>query len=247
MIIDKLENNFFNYRFPEEDGFAYGFNFYVLVNDNDVMIIDAGFRTQAKKVHKEILSKKLKLTHVLMTHFHPDHVNGLVVLPGDITVLGSPEYHKTIRKEIPQTVTPVSFSEGFQFGDFSLSFTATPGHSACSILIDINGKYLHSGDNLMSRYDGKALLPWVEYNQIAQHILSLEKLKAKKPDIVILGHGPALLNKKEINQAIEDRLSYLKAVLNSEGKCSWQEAIKDCSCQYADNDFFKQLTAGLTQ
>lgn len=242
MIVDQIENNFLNYRFPEEEGFAYGFNLYALVSDTDVIIIDAGFRTQAKMVYNDILLRGLKLTHVLMTHFHPDHVNGLVALPEDITVLGSPEYHRTLRKKIPQTVTPLSFSDGFRFGDFSLSFTPAPGHSPCSILIDINGRYLHAGDNLMSRYDGKAILPWVEYNELANHISSLEMLKAMHRDRVLLGHGPALLNSMEINQAVDDRLSYLKTVLSSSGKCTWEEAIHGCSCEFAGKEFFHQLT-----
>ncbi len=241
MIVDQIGNNFLNFRFPEKEGFTYGFNLYALVNNTDVMIIDAGFRTQAKMVYNDIVSKGLKLTHVLMTHFHPDHVNGLVALPEDITVLGSPEYHKTLRKRIAQTVTPVSFSKGFKFGEFDLSFTAAPGHSPCSILIDINGQHLHVGDNIMSRYDGKAILPWVEYHELANHIASLEMLKAMNRDRVLLAHGPALLNSRDINKAIENRLSYLRTVIKTSGKCTYEEAISECSCEYEGEEFFEQL------
>ncbi|MCK5842942.1 MAG: MBL fold metallo-hydrolase, partial [Candidatus Sabulitectum sp.] len=199
------------------------------------------FRTQARQVNEALTSRGLKLTHVLLTHFHPDHVAGLVALDPKITVLGSLEYKKTLVKEIPQTVTHVSFSEGFVFGDFNLSFTPAPGHSPCSILIDINGKYLHAGDNLMSRYDGKAILPWVEFDQLGNHISSLEMLKAMGREKVILAHGSALLNSGEINQAIDDRLSYLSAVLRSSGNCSWEDAVSGCTCHFAGKEFFEQL------
>jgi len=241
MVIDTVENNFLNFRFPEEDGFLYGFNLYALVNGIDVLLIDTAFRTQARQVNEALTSRGLRLTHVLITHFHPDHVAGLTALDADITVLGSPEYKKTLKKEIQQTVTPISFSEGFVFGDFKLSFTPAPGHSPCSILIDVNGKYLHAGDNLMSRYDGKAILPWVEFHELGNHISSLEMLKAMSRDRILLGHGPALLNKSHINQSIDDRLSYLRSVLNSSGTCSWEEAISDCSCHFAGREFFEQL------
>lgn len=241
MIIDRIEKNFLNFRFPEEDGFMYGFNLYALVSGSDVLLIDTAFRTQIRQVKRTIASEGLKLTHVLLTHFHPDHVAGLTALDPDITVLGSPVYKETLTREIPRKVTPVSFSNGYKFGDFNLAFTPAPGHSPCSILIDINGKYLHAGDNIMSRYDGKALLPWVEYDQLANHISSLEKLKEMNRDRIILAHGPELSGKKQIDQAIDDRLNYLKAVFNTTGECSYEEAVSSCSCDYASRDFFDQL------
>ncbi len=243
MIVDNIENNLFNYRFPEEEGFLYGFNLYALINGNDVLLIDSAFSSQARQVKKDLTSKGLRLTHVLLTHFHPDHVAGLIALDAEITVLGSPEYEKTLTKDIPQRVTAVSFSDGFQFGDFNLAFTPAPGHSACSILIDINGKYLHAGDNLMSRYDGKAILPWVEFSELANHISSLEMLKEMNRDRIILGHGPELFGRKEVSQAIDDRLNYLKAVFDTAGKCSHKEATAGCSCEFAGNEFFQKLIA----
>ncbi|MCP4646680.1 MAG: MBL fold metallo-hydrolase [bacterium] len=241
MIVHRIENNFYNYRFPEEEGFRYGFNLYALVDGDKVLLIDSAFRTQVKKVRKDLQSKDLKLSHVLLTHFHPDHVNGLVALDPDTVVLGSPEYKKTITKEIPQPVTPISFGEVFQFGNFKLAFLPAPGHSACSILIDINGRYLHVGDNLMSRYDNKAILPWVEFAHIEQHISSLEMLRDMKRDRLILSHGPELCSKAAILQAIEDRLFYLKTVLQSGGKCTWEEAVSGCSCQFVGKEFFDAL------
>ena len=246
MIADQIEHNFLNFRFPEEEGFLYGFNLYALVSGTNVLLIDAAFRTQAKQIKKYLSSKGLLLSHVLLTHFHPDHVAGLVVFDENTTVLGSPEYKQTLTKDIPQTITPVSFINGFKFGDFNLSFTPAPGHSPCSILIDINGKYLHAGDNLMSRYDGKAILPWVVHGELSNHIASLEMLKGMKRSRVLLGHGPELSGVEAVTQAIDNRLIYLKAVLNSSGKCTYEEAVSGCSCEYAGEEFFHQLTAGTT-
>ncbi|MCD6589323.1 MAG: MBL fold metallo-hydrolase [Candidatus Fermentibacteraceae bacterium] len=241
MVADRTGDNFFNFRFPEKEGFLYGFNLYALVSGNDVLLFDSAFRTQVTKVKKHLASEGLKLTHVVLTHFHNDHAAGLVSLKGDLTVLGSPEYRKTLKKNIPQTVTPVSFQSGYTFGDFKLGFTAAPGHSPCSIFIDINGRYLHAGDNLMGRYDGTAILPWVEFDQLENHISSLKMLRAMGRDRVLLSHGPELSGRKNINRAIDDRLSYLETVLDTGGKCSFEEAVSGCSCSFTGKEFFHDL------
>jgi len=88
MIVDNIENNLFNYRFPEEEGFLYGFNLYALINGNDVLLIDSAFRSQVRQVKKDLTSKGLRLTHVLLTHFHPDHVAGLMVIPSEQINIG---------------------------------------------------------------------------------------------------------------------------------------------------------------
>jgi glyoxylase-like metal-dependent hydrolase (beta-lactamase superfamily II) len=241
MVADRIKNNFFTFRFPEEEGFLYGFNLYTLVSGNDVLLIDSAFRTQVTKVEKYLASEGLKLTHVVLTHFHNDHAAGLVSLNKNLTVLGSPEYRKTLKKNIPQKVTPVSFQKGFVFGDFRLGFTAAPGHSPCSMFIDINGRYLHAGDNLMSRYDGRAILPWVEFDQLGNHISSLRMLRAMGRDRILLSHGPELSGKQNINTAIDNRLSYLETVLDTAGKCCFEEAVSGCSCSFVGEEFFHDL------
>lgn len=246
MIVEHIGKSLLNYRFPEEEGFLYGFNLYALLNGKDVMLIDSAFRTQSKQVLSNLKSRGLRLTHVLVTHFHADHVAGLAAIDPGVTVLGSPEYRKTLTKDISQRIAAVAFSDGFSFGDFTLSFIPAPGHSACSILVDINGKYLHAGDNLMSRYDGKAILPWVEHHQLENHISSLEMLREMKRDRVLLAHGPEICGKETITQAIDDRLSYLRAVLDSEGNTSFEEAVSGSSCSFVGEEFFRQLTTHLS-
>jgi len=241
VIISQIGKEILNFRFPEKEGFLYGFNLYALVSGNEVLLFDSAFRTQVTKIKNYLASEGLKLTHVVLTHFHNDHAAGLVSLGSDLTVLGSPEYRKTLKKSIPQTVAPVSFQDGYTFGDFRLGFTPAPGHSPCSIFIDINETHLHAGDNLMSRYDDRAILPWVEFDQLENHISSLKMLRSMGRNRVLLSHGPELSGKQNVNRAIDDRLSYLETVLNTEGKCSWKEAVSGCSCSFTGEEFFHDL------
>jgi glyoxylase-like metal-dependent hydrolase (beta-lactamase superfamily II) len=242
VVISQIGKGILNFRFPEKEGFLYGFNLYALINRNNALLFDSAFRTQITEVKKYLASEGLQLTHVVLTHFHNDHAAGLVSLNRNVTVLGSSEYKKTLRKNIPQEVTPVSFRDEFVFGNFKLRFTAAPGHSPCSIFVDINGKLLHAGDNLMSRYDGKAILPWVEFDQLENHISSLKILKAMNRDRVLVSHGPELVGNKTVNSAIDNRLFYLETVRNSSGTCSFEEAVSGCTCSYMGNEFFQLLS-----
>lgn len=241
MIIETIEKDFLNYRFPLKEGFLYGFNLYALVAGKNVMLFDSAFRSQVKMVKNDLKSKGLNLTHVVATHFHNDHIAGLMALNEQVNVFGSKDYVETLTKDLPQQVTAVPFDENIKFGDFSLSFTPVPGHSACSITVEINNKYLHVGDNLMSRYDGKAILPWVQYDCLEKHIDSLKSIKGRSKLFILQSHGPEIIGKLNINRAIDDRLSYLETVLNSEGNCTYKEAVKNCTCEYVGEESFEFL------
>ena len=241
MRVIQMETGFWNFQFPEADGFDYGFNLYALLDRNRVLLIDTAFRSQIREVKEYLTENGLELTHILATHFHNDHIAGLMSLSGDITVLGSPEYRKTLTKNIPQKVTAVSFSEPLFFGDFTLNFTAAPGHSPCSILTDINKQYTHAGDNLMSRYDGKRILPWVEKKYIRDHIGTLELLKSLEKNRVLLSHGPEITDRNRIAEEIDMRLCYLRAVDNADNSLTLEQALPDSAENWTATEFFNQL------
>lgn len=227
--------------FPELDGYSYGFNIYALESGSGVLLIDAAFRSQMVAVKKHLADKGLSITHVLASHFHNDHIAGLTALPESVIVMGSPDYKETLSKDIPQKVTLVSFTEPFFFGNSRLSFIPAPGHSRCSILTDINGKYLHAGDNLMGRYDGRRILPWVEEQCIASHIASLKMLREMKREMLFLSHGPMLRGRERIEEEIGLRLFYLERVLNRKKGLTLDEALPDGRENWVSAEFFHQL------
>jgi len=237
----ELENGVFCFVFPELEGFDYGFNLYGIRSGSSVLLIDAAFRSQMRTVKGSLAEDDLEITHVVATHFHNDHIAGLMALPETVQVLGSPAYGKTLSKDIPQSVKPVSFSEPFMFGDFTLKFIPAPGHSPCSMMVDISGEYLHAGDNLMSRYDGKRILPWVQRKHIGEHIRSLEMLKGMGRNRIILSHGPMLESREKIEEEIDLRLYYLNRVLYPGWNPTLDEALPDNSDNWVSTEFFNQL------
>jgi glyoxylase-like metal-dependent hydrolase (beta-lactamase superfamily II) len=236
------DNGLMHFLFPEMPGFDYGFNIYGLRNGSGVLLIDAAFRSQARAVNQRLKEMGLAVTHVLATHFHNDHISGLLALPEGISVLGSPEYGKTLSKTLPQTIAPVSFTEPFRFGRFTLRFEPAPGHSPCSVYTLIDHDLIHAGDNLMARSDGRRILPWVEREGIANHIASLEHLAENHGNrTVLLSHGKSIRGEDSIAREIGLRLHYLNAVQHPSPTLTLKEALPDHAGNWVCTEFFHQL------
>ncbi len=54
MHLHHIENGLILFNFPEVEGFDYGFNLYGLRNEDDILLIDAAFRSQARRVLREL-------------------------------------------------------------------------------------------------------------------------------------------------------------------------------------------------
>ena len=221
----ELRPGLLNFNFPELEGFDYGFNIYSLISGGRALLIDAAFRSQMKAVLLGLEDRRSSLSTVVLTHFHNDHAAGLMAAPGDIAVMGSPEFRRTLTKAIPQDVSPVPFDEPLIFGDFRLRFIPAPGHSPCSIFVDINGEYLHAGDNLMSRYDGRRIVPWVRREDIESHMASLELLKGMKKNRILLSHGPMIEGKSRAAEEIDMRLRYLERMIRPFPGMTMEDAL----------------------
>ena len=237
MRCSAIGEDLYEYQFEPESGKPYGFNLYVLTAGRRALLIDTAYETQAADVWAALQSMGYSLGVVLVSHFHPDHVSGLAVLP-KATVWGSEHYLLTLgepRFESGELFPPVeALRDGSsrRFGSFRLSFRAAPGHTPCSLYTIIDRGTVHVADNLMAANDGTPILPWAPFDAVEAHIRSLEALKALTPEVLLLAHGRRIEGGAAINREIEDRLSYLRAVQDGHGECSVEEATADCSRRF---------------
>ena len=102
-----------------------------------------------------------------------------------------------------------------EFGKFNLRFAHAPGHSDCSMLIFINDDYVHVGDLYITMNDGADVLPFLKWANVPEHIQSLERLKTIRGKL-LLGHGVYTLDASAAEPGIDDRLSYLTALLETD-------------------------------
>ena len=122
------------------------------------------------------------------------------------------------------------------FGKFTLRFLPAPGHSDCTIYTIIDERYVHVADNLMASNDGVPILPWALFDEVPAHIRSLEKLGEFKNHTLLLSHGQSITG-ESVAVEVDSRLKYLRAVLEGEGEISYEQAVKDCACDFLHSEW----------
>lgn len=233
------------YRFPPESGKHYGFNLTALLDGKArrAVLIDTAYEAQAATAYADLTQRGFDLSGVIVSHFHPDHVMGLKALPRT-SVYASARYEETLRYYTDaaerRALTPTDpVVDGTQrtFGPFELAFRLAPGHSPCSMYTIIGDRFLHVADNIMTSNAGQDILPWAAYDLIDDHIRSLEGLREFLPRTFLLGHGVVLDDERTILAAIDNRVTYFRAVLAGEGRLPYEEVVAECSCDFLHKEW----------
>jgi len=229
MIKKILQKNLWCFQFDAPDETRLGTNIFVLVNNSEVLLLDAGYKEYLTEVLTELKDYTIKA--VLPSHYHPDHIDGIRLIDHPV-VYGNVHAEDTVKLYMPddvETLKPTHIihdKETLQFGDFTLTFHHAPGHSDCSMLIDINNTYLHVGDLYMTKNSGTDVLPYVVWKNISKHIDSLKGIIEIMPENLLLSHGYISLKEDNYSDGINDRISYLNSILESDNTCTTEEALK---------------------
>ena len=178
-----------------------GTNNYVVSDDNGITaIIDCD--GNPAPLYSYIEKNNLKVTHILLTHGHYDHIGSvnevaehlgckIVGATVEMPVFTDPALNVSQFVGAPIIVHPdelVSNGDVVKVGDMEFTVMETPGHTQGSICF-IGKDVIFSGDTLFQGSCGRTDLPTGDWNAIRE---SLKKLAALPGDYqVYSGHGPA--------------------------------------------------------
>src|SRR5215831_4490847 len=177
-------------------------NCYVISNGSETLIVDPG--SDAAEIAAVAEADGHQPLAILNTHAHYDHVGAVADLMdqygapfylhgADEQLLKRANLYRIVFEgrdpvRIPAITHDISkLPATFPIGPFSITWLATPGHTAGSVCLLVDG-HLFSGDTLMRGAVGRTDLPGVDRNRI---LASIQRLAELPPDTVVCGgHGP---------------------------------------------------------
>lgn len=167
----------------------------------DALLIDPSAPSHPLLERIRILG--LRVTHIINTHGHGDHIGGnhffkeqlgvpIAIHPADAAMLTDNRKNFSEYMDMPlKTVAhDVLIKEGsiFHLGEHTVKVLHTPGHTAGGICL-LGEKFLISGDTLFEQSIGRTDFPGGSHAQIIASIK--EKLFVLPDDVIVFpGHGP---------------------------------------------------------
>lgn len=156
---------------------------YIISSGTEAIAIDASLPVE---VYEEFLQReKLKLTHVLETHIHADHLSRSKEL--------AERHHATLNLPVPNKVNfdfePVNALSVFSIGKIKIKPIQTPGHTIESTSYLIDNKVLFTGDTLFVNGVGRPDLKANNEEALRKSkmlYLSLQKLLTLGEHIIVL-------------------------------------------------------------
>lgn len=175
-------------------------NTYLVYHDTTAFVVDPG--CAAEKILQTAQSLGVTITHILLTHCHYDHIEGLRLLRertgapvvtgkyGSVNI-GDPIINlthscgcDTIHEKAEMIMAD---GEEKRLGDFQITCIYTPGHTNCSVCY-LSENILFSGDTLFLRNVGRWDLPTGSEQALCSSIR--EKLYTLPEDTIVYpGHG----------------------------------------------------------
>jgi glyoxylase-like metal-dependent hydrolase (beta-lactamase superfamily II) len=241
-----IKDNLYRYRFLESDKHMFN-SIFVFVDGErkKALILDTAFPEYAEKVNADLAENGIQPEIVLLSHYHPDHSAGAAVFAGLPLYAGrhyENNHFNCQRWEPTQTfLKPTNLlndGDTLTFGGFHLEFMEAPGHCECLMMTLIDKELLHIADLLMFGADDRPALPYVSMGGgFKQHIASLERLKTMEYNSLLISHGPVLTDKEKIREEIDDRVHYLRRMLDSEGALPVEQCVKKDVSHYAHTEY----------
>jgi len=152
-------------------------NFVYILGDPDTrqaLVVDPGW--DMKAIQAQLAQDDLKLTGLLVTHTHFDHINAV---PPLVKAADVPVYvHKAEVGDLPlkpSSIRGIDPSSEIPLGSHRIQILHTPGHTPGSICFLIDDRLL-TGDTLFVKACGRSDLPGGDPEQLYRSLDRIAKL-----------------------------------------------------------------------
>jgi glyoxylase-like metal-dependent hydrolase (beta-lactamase superfamily II) len=189
----------------------------ILIDGKIPLLIDPGHSHRVNQLFfrmKEDGFDPKRIKVVICTHAHPDHFEGVSAFQRWTVKIGLSRAEEGL---IEETGRAMYMQHGLSFPDYRIDFylkegtlnigrnefeiLLTPGHSPGSICIHWSReKMLFCGDLVFMRSVGRADLPGGNVKELKR---SLERISQLHVDVIVPGHGPAIVGEEEVQANFE--------------------------------------------
>lgn len=232
-----LGEGLFVFMFDPEPSEMEGLNILALVDGRDALLLDVGFVSNLREVLAFLEGLGARPTGAIISHYHPDHADGLALLPG-IETWGQAAYKETLdlcfRPERHESLEPlhkVLVPESLAFGRHRLRLLPLPGHTPDSLCVEIDERVMYAADLLLFTNEGEPVLPSVHARPVSLHAEALTQLRYYLDMVFVPGHGAPVLDRSRRERDLANRISYVEAIASHPG-ISLEEAQASCSPRF---------------
>jgi len=228
-----LDEGLLVYQFDPAPGQLEGLNFMAIVEGDEALFIDSGYRASMALALEDLESRRARPVGAIVSHFHPDHDGGLPLL-GPVSVWAGEEWRRVAEAWLPPggaiAVEPTRIVEeevALGFGRRRLVVHPLPGHSDDSLAVLIDDRWLYVADAVILTNDGRPLLPSVHSRPVSLHIAAIDWLGGQCSRAFIPGHGAILGDRARREADLANRRRYLEAIARG-GPISFEAATAGC-------------------
>ncbi|MGE0006363.1 MAG: hydroxyacylglutathione hydrolase [Parvibaculaceae bacterium] len=158
-------------------------NYGVLLHDGETGLTASIDAPEASAIERELAARDWKLSHILTTHHHVDHVEGNLALKRkwNARIIGP----KAEAGQIPGIDSGVGDGDSYDFAGREVQVIATPGHTKGHIVLHLpQERLLFAGDTLFALGCGRVI-----EGTLGEMWASLDRLRKLPPDTVFhCGH-----------------------------------------------------------